>query len=310
MSCSKTENLFQGDGSTQQFSFTFTYINESEVQASLLDLATGLFVLQSRDTWSLSNATTVMFDTAPPSSGVANIRISRKTNLDSLNAEFFSGSAIRSQDLNNNFEQLQQAVQESECQHEGSSSDIQDLQDQITIIQQEENQNTSDIQDNANAIQINADAIEELESELYVLPTASASVLGGIKVGTNLVISDDGVLSSIGGSGSSTIIYKGTANFTGTAPTGSLIGDLWINTTAGTGTWPGFSGDAVGINDRTFYNGADWDLLPIGEGDLGVTSIVGGTNVTVDSSNPSSPVVNVTTNSFIPYNISTLPALP
>ena len=133
MSCSKTENLFQGDGSTQQFSFTFTYMSESEVQASLLDLATGLFVLQSRDTWSLSNATTVLFNTAPPSSGVANVRISRKTNLDNLEAEFFSGSAIRAQDLNNNFEQLQQAVQESECQHEGSSSDIQDLEDQITM---------------------------------------------------------------------------------------------------------------------------------------------------------------------------------
>ena len=310
MSCSKTENLFQGDGSTQQFSFTFTYMSESEVQASLLDLATGLFVLQSRDTWSLSNATTVLFNTAPPSSSVANVRISRKTNLDSLEAEFFSGSAIRAQDLNNNFEQLQQAVQESECQHEGSSSDIQDLEDQIVVIEGQVNQNAADIQDNANAIQINADAIQVLEDNAYVLPVASSSVLGGIKVGTNLVISDDGVLSSTGGGQGSTITFKGTANFTGAAPTGAVTGDLWINTTAGTGTWPGFSGDAVGINDRAFYNGSDWDLLPIGAGDLGVTSVVGGDNVTVDSTNPASPVVNVTTNSFLPYNISTLPALP
>ena len=118
------------------------------------------------------------------------------------------------------------------------------------------------------------------------------------------------MLSSTGGGQGSTITFKGTTNFTGAAPTGAVTGDLWINTTVGTGTWPGFSGDAVGINDRAFYNGSDWDLLPIGAGDLGVTSVVGGNNVTVDSTNPASPIVNVTTNSFLPYNISTLPALP
>ena len=305
MSCSKTENLFQGDGSTQQFSFTFTYMSESEVNASLLDTTTGLFVLQARDTWSLSNATTVLFDTAPPGgSGVFNVKISRNTNIDSLDAEFFPGSAIRAQDLNNNFEQLQQKIQENSCSHEGSSGDIQDLQDEITVIDQELIGINQELDALEQQVQQNTDDIAAIEP--YELPIASASTLGGIKVGANLSINADGVLSSSGGG--SSITFKGTANFTGTQPVGPSVGDLWFNSTAGTGAWTGFSGIAVGVNDRAYWNGASWDLLPVGS--AGVDFVAGGTNIDVDNTDPSNPIVNVSANSYLPYNISTLPSLP
>ena len=54
------------------------------------------------------------------------------------------------------------------------------------------------IQQNANITTI-ADTISQL-SLGYELPIASATVLGGIKVGTNLTIDSNGVLSSTGGS--------------------------------------------------------------------------------------------------------------
>ena len=115
-------------------------------------------------------------------------------------------------------------------------------------------------------VTINADAAS------YTLPTASASVLGGIKVGANLTISGSGVLSATGGGGGgSSITFKGTANFTQSAPSNPATGDLWLNDTAGTGAWAGFSGDTVGVNDRAFYNGAEWDRLP-GTGDPQVQS--------------------------------------
>lgn len=102
----------------------------------------------------------------------------------------------------------------------------------------------------------------------YNLPIASASVLGGIKVGANLSISGSGVLSATGGGGGgSTITFKGAADFTGTAPANPAVGDLYLNDTKGNGAWDGFSGVAVDVNDRAFYNGADWDRLPGTGGD-------------------------------------------
>ena len=92
----------------------------------------------------------------------------------------------------------------------------------------------------------------------YTLPIASEVVLGGIKVGNNLLISDSGVLSAVSSGGSS---YKGPADFTGAEPN-AINGDFYINTTAGTGAWSGFVGDPVVVNQRAIFNGTDWDLLP------------------------------------------------
>ncbi len=95
----------------------------------------------------------------------------------------------------------------------------------------------------------------------YILPIASASILGGVKVGANLAINGAGVLSATGGGG---IVYKGLADFTSTAPLNPNIGDLYLNDTAGLGAWPGFIGTGVGLDDRAFFNGVEWDRLPGG----------------------------------------------
>ena len=46
------------------------------------------------------------------------IIIRRVTETDPLKATFFPGSSIRAQDLNDNFEQLQMAIREGQCQDE------------------------------------------------------------------------------------------------------------------------------------------------------------------------------------------------
>ncbi len=95
-------NSFTGDGSTTNYSFTFEYLERDEVKVTLDGTATTAFTF--------ANATTLSFDTAPDSD--VEIRIYRDTDTDTLKATFFPGSAVKAEDLNDNFTQNNFAVQE------------------------------------------------------------------------------------------------------------------------------------------------------------------------------------------------------
>ena len=97
-----TSNTYTGDGSTTNYSFTFEYLEQSEVKVTLNGVASTAFTF--------ANATTLSF-TSAPANGVE-VRIYRDTNVDTLKATFFPGSAIKAEDLNNNFTQNNFAVQE------------------------------------------------------------------------------------------------------------------------------------------------------------------------------------------------------
>ena len=107
------ENLYVGDGTTVLYSFTFPYIEETDVKVSLDEVDTTAY--------SLANATTVEFATAP-ANGVA-IRIYRNTSVDEPKAVFYPGSAIRAQDLNDNFEQNLFVLQEATFDTSQSAAD-------------------------------------------------------------------------------------------------------------------------------------------------------------------------------------------
>ena len=100
-----TQKTYTGDNSTTLFSFTFPYLEKSDVKVSLDG------VDQATSEYSFANATEISFNTAP-GTGVA-IRIYRVTDTDSAQATFFAGSSIRAQDLNNNNDQLLYAIQET-----------------------------------------------------------------------------------------------------------------------------------------------------------------------------------------------------
>ena len=101
------ENNYTGDGSTVLFSFTFEYIEATDIEVSIDS------VTVATTAYSLANATTVEFVTAP-AVGAA-IRIYRNTTVTTPKAEFFPGSAIRAQDLNDNFEQILFVTQEADA---------------------------------------------------------------------------------------------------------------------------------------------------------------------------------------------------
>ncbi len=98
-----TETTYTGNGSKTNYSFTFPYLKTTDIKASINGTATTAFTL--------ANATTVQFNTAPANS--AAIRIYRETDDSKLEATFFAGSAIKSSDLNDNFNQNLYVTQES-----------------------------------------------------------------------------------------------------------------------------------------------------------------------------------------------------
>jgi hypothetical protein len=109
-----TQNKFTGNGSTTTYAFTFPYIEESDVKVQLdgVDQTTGFSV----------DTTNIVFDSAP-GNNVA-IRIFRDTGVEKAAATFFSGSAIRAQDLNDNVNQtlyLNQELRNRTAQTTGST---------------------------------------------------------------------------------------------------------------------------------------------------------------------------------------------
>ena len=96
------QNEYTGNNSTTTYSFTFPYLKTSDIKASLDGVETTAFTLP--------NATTIQFNTAPTNG--AKIKIFRQTGVDNLTATFYAGSAIKSEDLNDNFTQNLYKTQE------------------------------------------------------------------------------------------------------------------------------------------------------------------------------------------------------
>lgn len=97
-----TENTYTGNGSTTNYSITFPYLSAADIKVQVNGAATTAYTF--------ANATTISFNTAPANN--APIRIYRETGSVNLNSTFFPGSAIRAQDLNDNFLQSLYLTQE------------------------------------------------------------------------------------------------------------------------------------------------------------------------------------------------------
>ncbi|NBS71226.1 hypothetical protein EBT31_20305, partial [bacterium] len=98
-----TQNLYTGNGSATNYSFTFPYLETTDIKVSINGTLTTAYTL--------ANPTTIQFTTAP-ANGAA-IRIYRVTDDSALAATFYSGAAIRATDLNENFTQNLYVTQES-----------------------------------------------------------------------------------------------------------------------------------------------------------------------------------------------------
>jgi hypothetical protein len=99
-----TKTTYTANGTNKLFAFTFPYFFPADIKVQLNGVNTTAYTF--------ANATTVEMNTAP-ASGVK-VSIYRDTNSDQMNSEFYPGSAIRAQDLNDNYNQVLYVVQENE----------------------------------------------------------------------------------------------------------------------------------------------------------------------------------------------------
>ena len=97
-----TQNTYTGNGNTVLYSFTFPYLATTDVKVKLNGSDTTAY--------SLANATTVQMNTAPANGD--KIIIYRNTDNDNKKATFYPGSAIKAEDLNDNYDQILYTVQE------------------------------------------------------------------------------------------------------------------------------------------------------------------------------------------------------
>lgn len=110
-----TQNTFTGNGSNLgPFSFTFLWLDPADIKVSVnnvLQTAGTHYNLQSLN-YSTKSGGQVLFTSGNAPANGATIRIYRDTDDASLSATFYPGSAIRSQDLNDNYTQILYKAQE------------------------------------------------------------------------------------------------------------------------------------------------------------------------------------------------------
>ena len=130
----------------------------------------------------------------------------------------------------------------------------------------------------------------QLKAEAYELPIASATILGGVKVGGGLSIDGDGVLTA---NLEGALEFKGSIDVTQPAPSASQ-GDLYINETAGQAdaSFTGIANQPVLENALVIYDGTEWNTADL-QVDSGVVSLTGTDPITVDNSDPKRPIVGV-----------------
>ena len=115
--CNTTKS-HSGNGVDTDFPYNFELINDEELHVAFYDDVTGEYN-EVTTGWAKSESTPfVVFDT-PPDDGQQFI-IYRLTSIASIKAVFHPGHPVRSQDLNDNFEQLQFAIEDLRCRSGGS----------------------------------------------------------------------------------------------------------------------------------------------------------------------------------------------
>jgi hypothetical protein len=119
-----TQNTFTGNGSNLgPFSFTFKWLNSADIKVTVnnvLKTAGTHYNLQSLN-YTTKNGGQVLFTAGNAPANGAAIVIYRETSSDELISTFISGSAIRAQDLNDNFAQNLYVSQET------SNNSVQDV---------------------------------------------------------------------------------------------------------------------------------------------------------------------------------------
>ena len=100
------EVTFPGSNSAGPFSFSFASYQVSDVKVSVDGLDKTVTTHYTISNYTTTGGGQVTFTTGNFPTSTQQIRIYRSTDISSIKASFAAGSSIRSEDLNNNFNQL------------------------------------------------------------------------------------------------------------------------------------------------------------------------------------------------------------
>ena len=96
-----------------------------------------------------------------------------------------------------------------------------------------------------------------------------------------------------------TVVYKGVGDFTDVSqnPASPQPGDLWINNALNPGAFAWLPAPdpipTVQPGDRCIYDGAKWDIISSGGGDIGVEGIDATAPIEVNIDDPSQPIISI-----------------
>jgi len=100
----------------------------------------------------------------------------------------------------------------------------------------------------------------------YALPTATSSVLGGVKVDNNTIVINNGII-SVGGALTNATIFKGSWDASTNTPTlvsnNGIAGHEYIVSVAGTRNL-GNGSKTYSVGDLLIYDGTNWAQIPGG----------------------------------------------
>lgn len=131
------------------------------------------------------------------------------------------------------------------------------------------------------------------EIKAFTTPPATATVLGGIKVGRNLDVDPDGTLNS---DIPEALRYKGAADVTAPAPASPSVGDVWIvaNDGIAAASWNGVAGQPLKEGEFLIYDGFKWSAFNYGSGGVGgVVEIKTTLPLRVDNTDPDQPLLSI-----------------
>lgn len=196
-----TQNTYTGNGSQTNYSFTFPYLETSDIKVSVNGTNTTAYTL--------ANATTVSFNSAP-ANGAA-IRIYRETASETPDATFYPGSAIRSQDLNDNFTQILYYSQETRTFAESTDA--------------------SSIQTTANTALVTSSTAVTTANSALATANAAASTANGIAATANTALTNanaavstvSSALPKAGGQMTGLIEFAAGQTISGYASTGYVL---------------------------------------------------------------------------------------
>tara|TARA_Y100000401_G_scaffold35235_1_gene26288 strand:+ start:4668 stop:6095 length:1428 start_codon:yes stop_codon:yes gene_type:complete len=118
--CNSARDAYTGNGVQREYLITFEYYKQEDVAVAYYNSATAAWEKTDNSNWLWVNATTIKINVAPTSG--QQFIIFRCSDLEPLPGEFYPGTAIKAQDLNDNFFVLKSAIEETRCYAENYSN--------------------------------------------------------------------------------------------------------------------------------------------------------------------------------------------